>query len=95
MTFRAENFDQMRATFGDKAATEEQNGTVNGGGRWGRGRGRGRGGRGGRGRGGGRGNQDSGDISADIIKILRMVKQRQLEPVIIFSFARRYPILSE
>ena len=62
------------------------------GGRWGAQRGRGRG-RGGRGRGGAlqmSGRRDQGDIAADISKILKMIKQRSLEPVIIFSFARRY-----
>ena len=90
--FRHDNFRAMHESF--KAATEkapkEEGGRASG--RWGNQRGRGRG-RGGRGRGGGpqmAGRRDQGDITADISKILKMIKQRSLEPVIIFSFARRY-----
>ena len=90
--FRHDNFRAMHESF--KAAAEkapkEEAGRA--GGRWGSQRGRGRG-RGGRGRGGAHqmaGRRDQGDIAADISKILKMIKQRSLEPVIIFSFARRY-----
>ena len=83
MTFRADNFDQMHASFISRA---QEAGTGEAGRGGGRGRGRGRG-RGGRGR--GTNKPDSGDLAADIIKILKMIKQRQLEPVIVFSFARR------
>ena len=84
MTFRADNFDQMHASFITRA---QEAGAGEAGGRGGgRGRGRGRG-RGGRGRGGNK--TDTGDVAADIMKILKMIKQRQLEPVIVFSFARR------
>lgn len=89
MNFKAENFDEMHATFkqrGQGVASKPETG-----GRLGRGRGRfGRGGRGGR---GGRsqqaGKQEQGEVAADITKILTMVKKRSLEPVIVFSFARR------
>lgn len=91
MNFRADNFEQMHATFGSRALAEDP--AAGEGGGWSQGRGRGRGRGQGRGRGRGRmqggGKQDQGDIAADITKILQMIKQRQLEPVIVFSFARR------
>lgn len=90
MTFRADNFDQMHASFATRA---QEAGAGEAGGRGGgRARGRGRG-RGGRGRGSNR--PDTGDLGADIIKILKMIKLRQLEPVIVFSFARRSDYASE
>lgn len=53
------------------------------------------GGRGGRGRsGGGRdggrgGGKGDGDLGTDIYKILRLVKDKHFEPVIVFSFSRK------
>ena len=83
--FKADNFDEMHSTFKERADTAKSEG----GGRFGRGRGRfGRGGRGGRGPPTG-GKQDKAGVAADIVKILTMVKKRSLEPVIVFSFARR------
>ena len=41
------------------------------------------------GRSGPSGRQDTEKVSNDIVKILKMVKQKKLEPVICFSFARR------
>ena len=46
---------------------------------------RGRGG----GRGGGRGDKGKGDTAAHIYKIVKMIKDRNFEPVIVFSFSRR------
>lgn len=50
----------------------------------------------GRGRGGGRGagrsgpgSGDKGDIAGNIYKIIKMIKEKNLEPVIVFSFSRR------
>ena len=88
MTFRADNFSQMQTAFGANARQEEQAAADERGRGAGRGRSRGRGR--GRGRGQGAAKQDQGDVAADITKILKMVKMRKLEPVIIFSFARRY-----
>ena len=55
----------------------------------------GRGG-GGRGRGGGRGEGDAdgkgaggGDLGADVIKLLKLIKQREIQPVIVFAFSRK------
>lgn len=48
-----------------------------------RGRGGGRGG-------GGRGDKGKGDTAAHIYKIVKMIKDRNFEPVIVFSFSRRY-----
>ena len=52
------------------------------------GRGRGRGGRGGRGGKGGRG-QNQPSPSEDIYKIVKLIKARSFQPVIVFSFNRR------
>ena len=51
-------------------------------------------GRGGRGR-GGRGDGDAdrrnagGDLGADVIKLLKLIKQREIQPVIVFAFSRK------
>ena len=58
----------------------------------GRGRGRGRGGRGGRGGGRGGGADDnpkSQDVASDLFKIIKLIKERNYDPVIVFSFSRR------
>ena len=45
---------------------------------------------GGRGEGrGGPGRGDKGDIAGNIYKIIKMIKEKNLEPVIVFSFSRR------
>ena len=49
---------------------------------------RGRGGGRGEGR-GGAGKGDKGDIAGNIYKIIKMIKEKNLEPVIVFSFSRR------
>lgn len=49
---------------------------------------RGRGGGRGEGR-GGPGRGDKGDIAGNIYKIIKMIKEKNLEPVIVFSFSRR------
>ena len=96
--FKAENFKVMQDSIKEKAGKEkeaaEKEGNMNGraGGRgrgrgaWGRGRGGGRD----RGRTAARVKQDTGQVSEDIVKILKMAKARKLEPVIVFSFARRF-----
>ena len=84
MTFKAENFDQMHATFMTRA---QEVGAGEAGGRGGGRAGVGGGGRAGRGR--GTNIADAAHTSADIIKFSRMIKQLQLKPIIICSFARR------
>ena len=80
--FRSDNFARLQQAIADGA---ENSGGSGGGGR-GRGGGRARGGGGGRG-GGGRGGGSMGD--ADILRIVRMVKEKTFFPVIVFSFSRR------
>ncbi|EIE19880.1 HUA enhancer 2 [Coccomyxa subellipsoidea C-169] len=89
--FKDENFSKLRSevapeTAADDAPSTSGRGAENGG-RGGRGRGRGRnsGGR----SGGGRGDKGKGDTAAHIYKIVKMIKDRNFEPVIVFSFSRR------
>jgi len=75
--FKRENFEKLRAALKSSGSS--------GGGRGGRGGGRG--GRGGRGRGGGQhGNTQD---ESDILRITRMIKNKEFFPVIVFSFSRR------
>ncbi|KAK9798903.1 hypothetical protein WJX73_005375 [Symbiochloris irregularis] len=101
--FKDENFKAMRASTEAAAAAAEAaeasspsmaNGTSSPRGRGGRGRGRGgRGDSWGRGRGGGRGGpEDNGkgqDVASDLFKIIKLIKERSYDPVIVFSFSRR------
>ncbi len=47
----------------------------------------------GRSRGGGRGAKGDADVSVNIRKIIKMIKDRNFEPVIVFSFSRRCAFL--
>lgn len=80
--FKSENFTRLQQAI---AAGAERSGGSGGGSGRGGGRGRGRGGGGGRG--GERGGGPMGD--ADILRIVRMVKEKTFFPVIVFSFSRR------
>eukprot|EP00884_Botryococcus_braunii_P001882 jgi/Botrbrau1/11695/Bobra.0195s0026.1 len=95
--FREEQFQKLREQFGED---EAENGQANGRGHplaqapvgpTGRGVGPGRGtnagGRGGPGR--GRGAPNKGAIEDDIYKIVKLIAQKKLEPVIVFSFNRQ------
>ena len=82
--FRRENFEKLRAALKNSGGNSGNSGGGRGG------RGPGRGGRGGRG-GGGRGNGQHGNTQdeSDILRITRMIKNKEFFPVIVFSFSRR------
>ena len=82
--FRRENFEKLRAALKNSGGISGNSGGGRGG------RGPGRGGRVVRG-GGGRGNGQHGNTQdeSDILRITRMIKNKEFFPVIVFSFSRR------
>ncbi|CAI5528035.1 unnamed protein product [Closterium sp. Naga37s-1] len=89
--FREASFQKaMNAVEGGEGGGKGEDGEDGGkkGGKWGKGkRGAGGGGPGGGGAGGGGGGGKKGEES-DIYKIVKMIMQRQYDPVIVFSFSR-------
>lgn len=87
--FREESYHRACAQLkGKEGDGDGGGGGRGGGGRGGGGRGRGGGGRGGGGRGGGA-QSSSSDTAADLRRVIEAIKRRSMDPVIVFSFARR------
>ena len=82
--FRRENFEKLRSALRNSSNNNTKSASAASSGR-GRGRGREGGGRGGRGNGQHGNTQDE----SDILRITRMIKNKEFYPVIVFSFSRR------
>lgn len=82
--FREDSYDKLVASFEKNSSQDDGFASPGGGGGRGMGRG-GRGGRGAKGRGGGGGS----NTGLDVYKIVKMIKERKFQPVIVFSFSRR------